>query len=78
METLYERLKPELLANLNNNTVEFSDSVERVTKILTDNKFYSDLTMQEVESITSFCEVDMSYVSLFMFRFGFHLFFDLN
>ena len=74
MKTLYDRLKPELLVNLNSNEPEYADSVARVTKLLIDNKFYSDLTIGEVESITTFCEVNMSYVSMFMYRFGEQLF----
>jgi len=74
MKTLYDRLQPELLVNLNSNASEYADSVARVTKLLIDNKFYSDLTIGEVESISTFCEVNMSYVSMFMYRFGEHLF----
>ena len=74
MKTLYDRLQPELLVNLNSNEPEYTDSVARVTKLLINNKFYSDLTIGEVESITTFCEVNMSYVSMFMYRFGEHLF----
>ena len=74
MKTLYDRLQPKLLVNLNSNAPEYADSVARVTKILIDNKFYSDLTIGEVESIMTFCEVEMSYVSVFMYRFGEQLF----
>ena len=74
MKTLYDRLQPELLVNLNSNEPQYADSVARVTKLLIDNKYYSDLTIGEVESITTFCEVNMSYVSMFMYRFGEHLF----
>ena len=74
MKTLYDRLLPKLLVNLNSNAPEYADSVARVTKLLIDNKFYSDLTMGEVESIMTFCEVEMSYVSVFMYRFGEQLF----
>ena len=74
MKTLYDRLQPKLLVNLNSNATEYADSVARVTKLLIDNKYYSDLTIGEVESITTFCEVNMSYVSMFMYRFGEHLF----
>ena len=74
MKTLYDRLHPELLINLNSNEPQYADSVARVTKLLIDNKYYSDLTIGEVDSITTFCEVNMSYVSMFMYRFGEHLF----
>ena len=74
MKTLYQKLKPELLVNLNSNEPQYADSVARVTKLLIDNKFYSDLTIGEVESIMTFCEVDNCYVSVFMYRFGEHLF----
>ena len=74
MKTLYDRLQPKLLVNLNSNEPQYADSVARVTKLLIDNKFYSDLTIGEIESITTFCEVNTSYVSLFMYRFGEHLF----
>lgn len=74
MKTLYDRLQPKLLVNLNSNESQYADSVARVTKLLINNKFYSDLTISEVESIMTFCEVDNSYVSVFMYRFGEHLF----
>jgi hypothetical protein len=74
MKTLYDRLQPKLLVNLNSNATEYADSVARVTKLLINNDFYSELTMGEVESIMTFCEVDTSYVSTFMYRFGEHLF----
>ena len=74
MKSLYDRLKPKLLTNLNSNDPQYADSVARVTKLLIDNKFYSDLTVGEVESIMTFCEVEMSYVSVFMYRFGEQLF----
>jgi len=74
MKTLYDRLQPKLLVNLNSNVPEYADSVARVTKILIDNNYYSDLTMGEVESIMTFCDVNMSYVSAFMYRFGEQLF----
>ena len=74
MKTLYDRLQPKLLVNLNSNVPEYADSVARVTKLLIDNKVYSDLTIDEIESITTFCEVNTSYVSLFMYRFGEQLF----
>jgi len=74
MKTLYDRLKHNLLVNLNSNEPQYDESVARVTKLLIDNKFYSDLTISEVESIMTFCEVDSSYVSVFMYRFGEHLF----
>jgi len=74
MKTLYDRLKPKLLVNLNSNEPQYADSVARVTKLLIDNKFYSDLTIGDVESVMTFCEVDNSYVSVFMYRFGEQLF----
>ena len=74
MKTLYDRLQPKLLVNLNSNAPEYADSVARVTKILINNNFYSELTIGEVDSIMTFCEVNTSYVTLFMYRFGEHLF----
>lgn len=74
MKTLYDRLQPNLLVNLNSNEPQYADSVARVTKLLINNKFYSDLTIGEVESIMTFCEVETIYVSVFMYRFGEHLF----
>ena len=74
MKTLYDRLQPKLLVNLNSNVPEYADSVARVTKLLIDNNFYSELTISEVESIMTFCDVNMSYVTAFMYRFGEQLF----
>ena len=74
MKTLYDRLKPNLLVNLNSNEPQYAESVDRLIKLLMNNKFYSDLTVNEVEGIMTFCDVDTSYVSVFMYRFGEHLF----
>ena len=74
MKTLYDQLKPELLINLENNIEPYPESVARIKKILKSNSFYSELTIGEVESIVTFCEVDTAYVSMFMYRFGEHLF----
>ncbi len=74
MKTLYDRLQPKLLVNLNSNVPEYADSVARVTKILIDNNYYGDLTISEVESIMTFCDVNTSYVTAFMYRFGEQLF----
>jgi len=74
MKTLYDQLKPELLVNLENNIEQYPESVARIKKILKSNSFYSELTIGEVESIVTFCNVDRAYVSMFMYRFGEHLF----
>ena len=74
MKTLYDQLKPELLVNLENNIEQYSESVARIKKILKSNSFYSELTISEVELIVTFCNVDRAYVSMFMYRFGEHLF----
>ncbi|GAF81792.1 unnamed protein product [marine sediment metagenome] len=74
MKTLYDRLQPKLLINLNSNEPQYADSVARVTKLLIDNNYYGNLTISEVDSIMTFCDVDMSYVSTFMYRYGEQLF----
>ena len=74
MKNLYDQLKPELLINLLKNDEQYHQSTDRLIKTLKENNFYSDLTMNDVEALGTFCDVDMCYVSTFMYRFGDHLF----
>ena len=76
--TLYQRLKPEAKAGLENIKNEpYQFSVDIIVSLLKSKQFYSDLTIEEVKNIIVFSEVEPK--SVFDFRFGDFLFEpDLN
>ena len=76
--TLYQRLKPEAKAGLENIKNEpYQFSINIIVSLLKSKQFYSDLTIEEVKNIIVFSEVEPK--SVFDFRFGDFLFEpDLN
>lgn len=70
MKTLYERLKPEVKEQLELSAVTYSISVGRIFESLKNNKWYSDLTVDQVSSIYTFSGIDLIKVSVWDFKYG--------
>ena len=71
--TLYQRLKPEAKAGLENSAnkgYEFSTNI--IVNLLKSKQFYSDLTIDELKNIIVFSNIEPK--SVFDFRFGDFLF----
>ena len=58
METLYDRLKPELLGKLMKNRKKYEFSVNRCITLLNSNHRYHDLTIDDANYISTFVEAD--------------------
>ena len=71
--TLYQRLKPETKAGLENIKNEpYQFSVDIIVSLLKSKQFYSDLTIEEVKNIIVFSEVEPK--SVFDVQYGGFLF----
>lgn len=70
MKTLYERLKPEVMDQLELNYPRYKTSVEKIYESLKNNIWYSDLTVDQVSSIYTFSGIDLIKVSVWDFKYG--------
>ena len=73
MATLYQRLLPKYQDKLKSYKDEYPSSIEGVEKALKATSYYGDLTISQLASLHSFCDIDIIHVSCFDFRFGDHL-----
>jgi hypothetical protein len=70
MKTLFERLKPELRANLEQNRNRWKFSVDLIFDSLKDKYVYSDLTIAQVTALQVFSEIQVEDISVLDFKFG--------
>ena len=71
--TLYQRLKPETKAGLENiKNKRYKFSIDIIVSLLKSKQFYSDLTIDEVKNIIVFSEIEPK--SVFDMKFGDFLF----
>ena len=74
MKNLLERLKPEMKYNLEQQRAKYKYSVEDIFDNLAKKKFYSELTMGEIQSLHAFSHYEITEVSSFDLRWGEHMF----
>tara|TARA_R100000935_G_C2812104_1_gene155473 strand:+ start:102 stop:371 length:270 start_codon:yes stop_codon:yes gene_type:complete len=74
---LYSRLNSDAKKALANNSVKYSDSTKAIILKLENTVFYSDLTIQEVNSTCTFSDVQSYQWSANDWRFGEKLFSEL-
>ena len=55
---LLQRLLPDVKDGFNINRPKYSESVERIEKLLSDKLFYHELTVEEVKSIFTFSDLE--------------------
>jgi hypothetical protein len=70
MKTLFERLKPELRANLEQNRKRWKFSVDLIFDSLKDKYVYSDLTIAQVTALQVFSDIQVEDISALDFKFG--------
>jgi len=70
MKTLFERLKPEIKANLLLNRNRWKFSVDLIFDSLRDKYVYSDLTIAQVSALQVFSEIQVEDISALDFKFG--------
>ena len=76
METLYDRLKPELLGKLMHNRTKYEFAVDRCVKLLKSRYRYHDLTIDDANYISTFTEADWCGASSVDLRHGSYMFND--
>lgn len=76
METLYDRLKPELLGKLMHNRKKYEFTVDQCIKLLQSNYRYGDLKVDDANMISSFTEADWLNASAVDHRHGTYIFND--
>jgi len=74
METLYDRLKPELLGKLMHNRTKYEFAVDRCLKLLKSRHRYHDLTIDDANYISTFVEADWVNASCVELRHGDYMF----
>jgi hypothetical protein len=74
METLYDRLKPELLGKLMKNRKKYEFSVDRCITLLNSNHRYHDLTIDDANYISTFVEADWANATCIELRHGAYMF----
>ena len=56
MQTLYERLKPELKQGIENNKDKYKFSCNMIITVLKSKSWYSELTIDEVRNLTTWSD----------------------
>jgi hypothetical protein len=74
METLYDRLKPELLGKLMQNRKKYQFAVDRCLTLLQSKYRYHDLTIDDANYISTFAEADWVNASCVELRHGDYMF----
>lgn len=74
METLYDRLKPELLGKLMQNRKKYEFTVNQCIKLLETNYRFGDLRIDDVNMISTFTEANWIEASAVDHRHGSYLF----
>ena len=74
METLYDRLKPELLGKLMKNRTKYEYTVNKCITLLKSTHRYHDLTIDDANMVSTFAEADWVNASCVEFRHGGYMF----
>ena len=70
MNTLYDRLEPEILKGLDNNKETYKAGTGSVVRALKGNYSWLNLTIGQVHSIIMFSDIPWGKVTDQMFKFG--------
>ena len=70
MNTLYDRLEPEILKGLDDNKKTYAAGVGNAIAALKDNYSWLSLTIGQVHSLIMFSDVPYGKITAQMFKFG--------
>ena len=68
--TLYQRLKPEVKEALLSNMVEYENTITDIIEKLSNETFYSNLTISDISSLYTFSDIELIKVSAWDFKYG--------
>ena len=74
--TLLQRLKPEVLEQLEINNTNFRSSVDSIKKVLESKYRYNELTIGEISSLYTWADIELLKTSIWDFKFGDNLFIE--
>ena len=74
--TLLQRLKPEVLEQLEINNTNFRSSVDSIKKVLESKYRYNELTIGEISSLYTWADIELLKISIWDFKFGDNLFIE--
>ena len=68
--TLYQRLKPEVKDALLSNMVDYEGTITSIIEKLSNETFYSNLTINDISSLYTFSDIELIKVSAWDFKYG--------
>ena len=68
--TLYQRLKPEVKEVLLSNMVDYEGTITSIIEKLSNETFYSNLTISDISSLYTFSDIELIKVSAWDFKYG--------
>ena len=74
--TLLQRLKPEVLEQLEINNTKYKSSVDSIKKVLESKYRYNELTIGEISSLYTWTDIELLKTSIWDFKFGDNLFIE--
>ena len=74
--TLLQRLKPEVLEQLEISNTKYRSSVDDVKKALQSKYRYNELTMSEISSLYTWANLELLKTSIWDLKFGDNLFIE--
>ena len=68
--TIYQRLKPEVKGALLSNMVDYEATITSIIEKLSNETFYSNLTISDVSSLYTFSDIELLRVTAWDFKYG--------
>ena len=68
--TIYQRLKPEVKGALLSNMVDYESTITSIIEKLSNETFYSNLTISDISSLYTFSDIELIKVSAWDFKYG--------
>jgi len=68
--TLYQRLKPEVKGALLSNMAEYESTITSIIEKLSNETFYSNLTISDISSLYTFSDIELLRVTAWDFKYG--------
>ena len=68
--TPYQRLKPEVKDALLSNMVDYEGTITSIIEKLSNETFYSNLTISDISSLYTFSDIELLRVTAWDFKYG--------
>ena len=68
--TIQQRLKPEVKGALLSNMAEYESTITSIIEKLSNETFYSNLTISDISSLYTFSDIELLRVTAWDFKYG--------